>query len=176
MRTLPLSKVYQLLEPGPVVFLTTSQRGQPNVMTMSWHTMMEFTPPLVGCVVSNGDFSFSALRATKECVIAIPPASLAKIVVKVGNCTGQDTDKFAAFGLTTRVAKSVAAPLIEECFANLECRVVNTRLVSQYNFFVLEVTKAWVNRDWAAQKTIHHRGYGTFSVDGRSLMLNSQKP
>src|ERR1019366_3052513 len=72
MKNLPLSKVYQLLEPGPVVLLTTAQNGHANVMTMSWHMMVEFEPPLVACVVSSADYSFAALRATKECVIAVP--------------------------------------------------------------------------------------------------------
>jgi ABC-type multidrug transport system fused ATPase/permease subunit len=57
MKTIfPLSEVYRLLEPGPVVLLTTTRAGRPNVMPMSWHLMMEFTPPLVGCVVSNGNY------------------------------------------------------------------------------------------------------------------------
>jgi len=72
MRVLPLSKVYQLLEPGPVVLLATSSGGTANVMTMSWHMMVDFEPPLVACVVSSGDHSFAALRKAKECVIAIP--------------------------------------------------------------------------------------------------------
>ena len=64
--TFPLSKVYRLLEPGPVVLLTTLRAGRPNAMPMSWHLMMEFIPPLVGCVVSNGDYSFATLKQTKE--------------------------------------------------------------------------------------------------------------
>ena len=59
-RSFPLSKVYGLLEPGPVLLLTTAHKGRANVMTMSWHTMMEFEPPLVGCVVSGRDFSFDS--------------------------------------------------------------------------------------------------------------------
>ena len=75
---LPLSRVYGLLEPGPVVLLTTAHKGRVNVMTMSWHTMMEFEPPLVGCVVSGRNFSFDLLRASKECVLAVPSSALAK--------------------------------------------------------------------------------------------------
>ena len=78
MKNLPLAKVYQFLEPGPVVLLTTARKGRANVMTMSWHMMVEFDPPLVACVVSNADYSFAALRATKQCVIAIPAVHLAK--------------------------------------------------------------------------------------------------
>ena len=72
MKDLALSKVYQLLEPGPVVLVTTAHKGSANVMTMSWHMMVEFEPPLIACVVSNANYSYAALRATKECVIAIP--------------------------------------------------------------------------------------------------------
>jgi flavin reductase (DIM6/NTAB) family NADH-FMN oxidoreductase RutF len=93
MKDLPLSKVYQLLEPGPVVLLTTAHKGRANVMTMSWHMMVEFEPPLVACVVSNADHSFVALRTTKECVIAVPGLELAPIVVRIGNCSGRDVDR-----------------------------------------------------------------------------------
>lgn len=176
MKDLPLDEVYQVLEPGPVVLLTTSQHGHPNVMTMSWHMMVEFTPPLVACVVSSGDFSFTALRATKECVIAVPAVELAKKVVGIGNCSGADTDKFATFGLTPLPAEQVKAPLIAECFANLECRVVNTRLVNSHNLFLLEVVKAWRDPAQKQPKTIHHRGYGTFAVDGEIIHLPSVMP
>ena len=65
-KPLSLSKVYQLLEPGPVVLLTTARKGRANVMTMSWHMMVEFEPPLVACVVSSANHSFAALRATRR--------------------------------------------------------------------------------------------------------------
>jgi flavin reductase (DIM6/NTAB) family NADH-FMN oxidoreductase RutF len=83
MKELSLSKVYQLLEPGPVVLLTTARKGLANIMTMSWHMMVEFEPPLVACVISNANFSFAALRATKECVIAVPARKLAIKVVGI---------------------------------------------------------------------------------------------
>lgn len=173
-RALPLSKVYGLLETGPVVLLTTMHRGKPNVMTMSWHTMMEFEPPLVGCVVSGNDFSFEALRKTRQCVLNIPTAELASQVVKCGNVSGRDLDKFQAFGLATAPATLVAAPLIDECFANLECRVADLRLMNRYNFFVLEVLKAWVDSRCMNARTLHHRGHGVFMVAGDSIKLPSR--
>ncbi|WP_374304190.1 flavin reductase family protein [Ferrovibrio sp.] len=182
LKSLPLSDVYALLEPGPVVLLTTADKtGRANVMTMSWHMMMEFTPPLVGCVVSEGNFSFKALRATKECVIAIPARRLAAKVVKVGNCSGRDfpdksgADKFRAVGFTPLPAKDVHAPLVAEAFANLECRVVDTRMVARYNMFVLEVVRAWRDPAQKNPKTIHHQGWGRFAVDGRIITLKSEK-
>ncbi|MGZ5997758.1 MAG: flavin reductase family protein [Rhizomicrobium sp.] len=176
LKELPLSKVYQLLEPGPVVLLTTSEKGRANVMTMSWHMMVEFEPPLIACVVSNGDHSFSALRKTKTCVIAIPAAKLASKVVKIGNCSGRDVEKFSKFGLTPLPAERVAPPLVAECFANLECEVVDTSLVGKYNIFVLEVLKAWRDPQQKNPKTLHHQGFGRFAVDGKVLKLASRMP
>jgi flavin reductase (DIM6/NTAB) family NADH-FMN oxidoreductase RutF len=176
MKNLPLSKVYQLLEPGPVVLLTTARKGRANVMVMSWHMMVEFEPPLIACVVSNANFSHAALRATKECVIAIPALELASKVVAIGNCSGRDVDKFKRFGLTPMPAKRVAPPLVAECFANLECRVVDTHLVNKYNLFVLEVLKAWHDPAQKNPRTIHHHGYGSFVVDGERIRIKSKMP
>ncbi len=174
MEELPLSKVYQLIEPGPTVLLTTAHQGHANVMTMSWHMMVEFDPPLIACVVSCVDHSFAALQATKECVIAIPARHLAAKVVEVGNCSGREVEKFATSGLTPMPAEHVGAPLVAECFANLECKVVNTRLVNTYNLFVLEVVKAWTDPAQQDSRTIHHRGYGTFVVDGELIEFKSK--
>jgi flavin reductase (DIM6/NTAB) family NADH-FMN oxidoreductase RutF len=172
-RAYPLSKVFGLLEPGPVVLVTTARKGRTNIMTMSWHTMMEFEPPLVGCVISGRNVSFNALKASRECVINIPTLALAKQVVGIGNCSGDSVDKFAKFGLTLVTASQVAAPLIEECYASLECRVADTRLVNRYNFFILEVVQAWVETSIKQPQTLHHRGNGVFVVAGETIKLRS---
>lgn len=176
MKALALSKVYQLLEPGPVVLLTTAQKGRVNVMALSWQTMVEFEPPLIACVVSDANFSHAALRATKECVIAIPALELAPKVVGAGNCSGRVVDKFKRFGLTPAVAAIVKAPLVSECFANLECKVVDARLAGKFNLFILEVVKAWRDPAQRSPKTIHHHGLGRFAVDGEIIKLKSAKP
>ena len=173
-RTFPLSRVYQLLEPGPVVLLTTIRKGRANVMTLSWHTMMEFEPPLVGCVISDRNYTFATLKATKECVINIPTVELAKKVVGCGNVSGRAVDKFAAFRLTPIPAARVAPPLVAECYASLECRVVDARLAAKYCFFVLQVVKAWIEPARKRPRTIHHLGYGAFMVAGRTIKLPSK--
>jgi flavin reductase (DIM6/NTAB) family NADH-FMN oxidoreductase RutF len=70
-------------------------------------------------------------------------------------------------------AARVTPPLIAECFANLECRVADTRLVNTYTLFVLEVLKAWTDPTQKNPKTIHHHGYGRFAVDGKMIRLKS---
>jgi flavin reductase (DIM6/NTAB) family NADH-FMN oxidoreductase RutF len=173
-RTLSLAKVYGLLEPGPVVMLTTARNARANIMTMSWHTMIEFEPPLIGCVVSNRNYSFDLLKATRECVINIPTVEIADKVVRCGNTSGVNIDKFEKFGLTRKPAGQIAAPLIDECFANLECRVVDTRMVNKYCLFIVEVVQAWINPAIKHPRTIHHLGNGNFMVAGERIKLRSK--
>jgi flavin reductase (DIM6/NTAB) family NADH-FMN oxidoreductase RutF len=173
-KSFPLSKVYRLLESGPVIMVTTSRRGKHNVMPMSWHTMMEFEPPLVGLIIGDANDSFGLIKATKECVINIPTVEIAKKVVACGKIHGAKTDKFEKFNLTPKPASKVKAPLIEECYANFECRVVDTKMVAKYCFFVVEVVKAWIDPKVKNPQTLHHLGKEDFMVAGKRIRIKSK--
>ncbi len=172
-KSFPLSEVYRLLEPGPVVMVTTARHGRANIMTQSWHTMMDFEPPIVGCIISDRSYTFGILKATRECVINIPTVELAPKVVRGGNLSGKKVDKFKALALTAVPAARVKPPLIDECYANLECKVVDARLAAKYNLFILEVLKAWVDPSRKNPRTLHHLGRGVFMVAGRKFKLRS---
>ena len=167
----PVSKVRRYLEPGPVVLVSSAYKGENNIMTMGWHTIMEFSPSLIGCMITAANHSYEMIRKSKECVINIPELHLAETVASIGNCTGAEVDKFEEFGLTAQPATKVGAPLIKECFANIECEVVDSRLLKKYNFFILEVVKAHVPKTPKYPRTIHYRGDGIFMVSGETLNL-----
>jgi flavin reductase (DIM6/NTAB) family NADH-FMN oxidoreductase RutF len=167
----PLSKVYQLLEPGPVVMVTTERNGKPNIMTMTWHMMLDFEPPTFACVISNRNYSFKNISDLQECVINIPSAELANTVIGVGNCSGARVDKFKKFHLTQQPASKVHPPMIAECFANLECKVIDTQLAHKYNVFILQVVKAWMAPLKKRPRTLHHCGRGVFIVDGKLIKI-----
>ena len=170
----PLSKVYTLIEPGPVVMVTTAYKGRPNIMTLSWHTMIDFEPPLLGCVVSNRSHTFEILRTTGECVINIPTVELAKKAVGCGNTSGREIDKFKKFRLTSAEASCVKAPLIGECYANLECNVVDAGMADRYNLFILEVVQAWIDPRKKDPRTLHHRGKDVFMASGKTIRLRNK--
>ena len=174
-KSFPLSKVYQLLEPGPVVLVTTALKEKTNIMTMSWLMMIDFEPPIIGFVMSAQNYSYDFLKASKECVINIPTVELASQVVGVGNTSGRKVDKFKKFQLTQEPASQVNAPLISECYANLECKVIDTKMATKYNIFILEVLKAWVTPSKTRPRMIHHCGNGVFVVDGKIFKLPSKK-
>jgi flavin reductase (DIM6/NTAB) family NADH-FMN oxidoreductase RutF len=167
----PVEQIRRLMEPGPVVLVSSAWKGQRNVMTLGWHTVMEFTPSLLGCVIAAGNHSFEMIRRSRQCVINIPEAQMAEVVTRIGNCSGAELDKFAAFGLTAEKAEQVAAPLIAECHSSLECRLHDAALVGKYNFFIWKVVKAHVARSPKRPRTLHYRGEGAFTLSGESRSL-----
>ena len=171
---LPVAKVRRYLEPGPVVLVTAAHGGHRNIMTMGWHTVMEFTPSLIGCVIAASNYSFELIRRSRECVINVPTEPLTDQVVGIGNCSGAEADKFARFGLTAQTAHSVQAPLIRECHANFECKLADGALVQQYNFFIFEVVKAHVARSPRHPRTLHYTGDGEFMVAGKTITRRSK--
>ncbi len=162
----PVAEIRRFLEPGPVVLVSSAWKGKTNIMTMGWHTVMEFTPSLVGCIISSSNHSFEMIRRSRECVINVPTADLAEAVVRIGNSSGRDLDKFAAFGLTAAPATRLKAPLVRECYASFECKLVDARLVRAYNFFIFEVVKAHVATAPRYPRTLHYRGDGVFMLSG----------
>jgi flavin reductase (DIM6/NTAB) family NADH-FMN oxidoreductase RutF len=167
----PVSEIRRFLEPGPIVLVSSKHKGRTNIMTMGWHMVIEFSPALIGCLISSGNHSHAMIRDSAECVINIPEMPMAPTVAKIGNCSGADTDKFKKFKLTADDAEEVEVPLIHECYANLECKLHDDALVERYNVFIFEVVKAHAAARPKYPKTIHYYGEGMFMVSGRSLNL-----
>ncbi|WP_338041413.1 flavin reductase family protein [Niabella beijingensis] len=106
----PVSEARIYLEPAPAVLLSSFYKDRNNIMAMGWYTILEFTPSLVGCMISSGNYSFELVRNSRECVINIPTFGLAETLVAIGNCSGYNLDKFEKFGLTPQKAVKVKAP------------------------------------------------------------------
>jgi flavin reductase (DIM6/NTAB) family NADH-FMN oxidoreductase RutF len=167
----PVSRVRQYLEPGPIVLISSRWEGKTNIMTLGWHTVMEFSPSLVGCVISAGNHSYNMIRKSGECVINLPTTKLTDTVVGIGNTSGSHLDKFEHFKLTADKATEVEAPLIRECHANFECKLHDDTLADPYNFLIFEVVKAHVMPKPKYPETLHYTGDGVFTLSGKAINL-----
>ncbi|UYL09935.1 flavin reductase family protein [Bdellovibrio sp. SKB1291214] len=172
-KNFPVEKVRRFLEPGPIALVSSQFKGETDIMAMGWHTVLEFSPSLVGCMITQANHSFELIRKSKECVINIPTVELLNIAVRIGNCSGKDVNKFSEFNLTPEKADAVDAPLIRECFANLECKLVETKLFNSYNFFIFEVVKAHAPTTPKYPKTFHYTGDGVFMTSGKHVSRKS---
>ncbi len=165
----PVDKARRILEPGPTVLVASAWKGRTNIMTMGWHTIMEFKPSLLGCVIASSNHSFEMIRKSGECTINVPMANLVDTVVAIGNCSGDTHDKFTEFDMTAIDGTEVAAPTIGECFASFECRISDKRMIKDYNFFILEIVAAHVASSPRHSKTIHYHGQGIFTEAGQVI-------
>jgi flavin reductase (DIM6/NTAB) family NADH-FMN oxidoreductase RutF len=170
----PVSGIRRYLEPGPIVLVSSAWKGRSDIMTMGWHTVMEFTPSLVGCIISSANHSHRMIRDGGECVINLPTTKLVDEVVGIGNTSGDEIDKFEHFGLTKVEAAKVGAPLIGECHANFECRLHDDSLVQKYDFFIFEVVKAHIAASPRHPETLHYTGDGIFMVSGKIISRRRQ--
>jgi flavin reductase (DIM6/NTAB) family NADH-FMN oxidoreductase RutF len=138
---------------------------------------MDFTP-VFAITTGEWNHSFEALRQIRECVIAIPTVDMLDTVVGIGTCSGADTDKFARFKLTPVKGKIVRSPLIKECLANIECKVID--IVEKHNIVVLQAVAAFIDAERKEKRMVHAVGDGTFIVDGRRIdrkkMMASKLP
>ncbi len=143
-------------------------------MTMGWHMMLEFSQALVVCCILDRNHSFEMIRKAKECVINIPTVELVNAVIGIGTCSGDRIDKFRKFGLSPVTASKVGAPLIKECYANFECKLAESKLISRYGLFIWEAVKAHVAISPKYPKTLHYRGDGVFMFSGESINLRRE--
>lgn len=165
-RDFPVSNIRRFLEPGPIILVSSAWKDEMNIMTMGWHMIMGEDPSLVGCFIWDQNHSYDMIRKSKECVINIPTTDIASTVVKIGNCSGRDVNKFEKFKLTPVPGKKVEAPRIKECYANFECKLIDTSLIKKYSLFVFKVVKGYAATSPKFPETIHYRGDGLFMVSG----------
>jgi flavin reductase (DIM6/NTAB) family NADH-FMN oxidoreductase RutF len=175
-KSFPVEGVRRFLEPGPIVLVSSALNGEENIMTMGWHSMMGYD--MIGCYIWEANYSHNMIKKSKQCCINIPEVHLMEQSIAIGNSTGAEIDKFTAFGLTPVPAKKIEAPLIKECYANLECEVIDSHLVSKYNFFILQVVAAHAATAPKYPKTFHYTGDGVFMLSGshanRSKLFNPE--
>ena len=175
MEKFPLERAFTFFESGPAVIVTTSDSVKNNIMTMSWHMLLDFTP-IIACCIGPWNYSYNTLKKTSECVLCVPGADIMETVVDIGNCSGEDTNKFEKFALTPRQGEKVKAPLITECLACLECKLMEEYISGKkdMHMFVLEGVNAWHNPHRKEQRAFHAKGDGTFFIDGERIDLRSR--
>ncbi|MBU0687619.1 MAG: flavin reductase family protein [Candidatus Margulisbacteria bacterium] len=172
-KNFPLDKAYRLLNHGPVVLISSTLDGKNNIMPIAWQSPVDLDPTRLALIIGDHSHTFKVVGKTKELVVNLPTVELVDKVFSCGKCHGHEVDKFRKFNLTPEKASKVKAPLIGECVANLECKVVDDKMMDTHNIFIVEVVAAWVEEgaydeflrvDKPNVKTLHHLGADVFTV------------
>lgn len=161
-----LERAFTYLESGPVILVTSSLDGRDDIMTISWHMVMDFTPH-IAITTGTWNESYQRIIDTKQCVVCVPGVDLLDSAIRIGTTSGSRTDKFAENGLTKLPADSVDAPLIGECLACIECEL--TDMVHEHGILIFRGVRLWENEEREERRTFHANGDGTFFADGELL-------
>jgi flavin reductase (DIM6/NTAB) family NADH-FMN oxidoreductase RutF len=148
LRTLEPSAGLRLLEPGPVVLITSMFRGHPNVMTAAWISPLGFDPPTITLAVHPGRLTHDLVSKSEMFGISIPTMDLIKAVHQCGMTSGHELDKFEAAGLTPMDPLEIEAPRIYECVAHIECGVIERVSLADHDLFVAQILSADADSDY----------------------------
>lgn len=147
-----------LLLPRHTVLVTVldEPNNRTNIITLGWTTPVSHDPLIVGIAISPRRYSFGLIKEAKEFVINVPDITMAEESNWCGRKSGRRYDKFQETRFTQSPAKKIRTPVINECFVNLECRVVEEIVVGDHTTFFGEVVCAYARAD--AIKTVKHGG------------------
>jgi len=176
-REVQLGQAKWLLEPGCVVLVTSGTLEKANIMTFSWQTPLHSGEPcLLQLVINPNRYTYDLVQESRELVINVPGVKLAHQVHMIGTTSGRKGDKFEKSGLTPVASAMVAAPLIDECAANLECRVEQIIDLQHHHLLVCRAVRAvaeaaYFDGRWNPERfhTLHYLGGNRYGVMDRMI-------
>lgn len=170
MRTVTGSDIASLLNPRLALLVTCcDSQGQPNVLTVAWHTPLSHHPPLLGISIASTRHSHQLIQDTGFFALNIIPQSMLEAAEICGHLTGELDDKFAIAGLDTHLAKRISVPVLDDALAVLECCLENQVQAGDHTFFIGRVLHAQV----CPEKFSH--GWNPSQTDGLLLCLHRDR-
>lgn len=153
-----IAKLSWFLNTGQAVMLTccNTQKSINGIITVSWMTPTSHVPLLLMVSVGSGGketgvfayrVCYSFINETKEFGLNVPTIELTEAIGKVGSTHSDEVDKFAENGLTPMASRKISAPLITECFLNIECKVLQQFVTGDHTVFVAEPVAAYLDDD-----------------------------
>jgi len=138
--------IFEMLYPAPVILVTSVDgEGRPNIITLAWAMPTSYDPPMVALAVRPERYSYGLIKEAGEFVVNVPTRGLLGAVMACGTTSGRTVDKFRQAGLTPSPAKRVKPPIIEECIAHLECRLVDEVPTGSHRLLIGLVVAAYAD-------------------------------
>ena len=176
-----LAHSYLLLNHGPVTLVTSAYGGQTDVMAASWAMPLDFSPAKVIVIMDSNTLTRELVNASGEFGLQIPMRKIAAQTVAVGSESGRTVDKFTKFNLATFAAQKIQAPMLEDCAAWLECKVIPDAS-DRFDIMIAEVVAAYANAsvysdnrwhfgDDPMNRTMHYVAGGQFFATGECFKV-----
>lgn len=133
-----------------------------NIIAVSFCMPVSKKPPLLACAIGLEMYSRELIDEGGEFIVNVPPQELKREIYYCGFHSGRDVNKFQKSGLTPLPARHVKSPIIAECAAFMECRVVQTLDTGDKRLFVGEVLEAYADEGPANHANPLEYAFGEF--------------
>jgi flavin reductase (DIM6/NTAB) family NADH-FMN oxidoreductase RutF len=134
-----------LLAPIPAVMVSCGTKDKADIVTIAWTGIINSHPAKTYVSVRPERFSYGLIKETREFVINLVPADLARAADLCGMKTGAKVDKFKEAKLTPEYVEEVSCPIIKECPISLVCKVTDIVPLGSHDMFIAEVAAIYVN-------------------------------
>ncbi|MFC1910866.1 flavin reductase family protein [Chloroflexota bacterium] len=128
-----------LLYPLPVVLVGANVDGEPNFSAYAFCGIVNSRPPMISVSFQHHRYTFKGIKQNGLFSVNIPSVDLAIEADYCGLVSGRDTDKVTECKFTIFYGKLEKAPMICECPANLECRVIHTLNLGSHELVVGQI-------------------------------------
>ncbi len=181
-KEIQLEKANRILNIGGVVLVTAKFNGRDNITPVAWNVPVSKEPPLVAVAIAPERFIYGLIEQSGEFAVNLPTLKILKELYFCGRHSGREIDKFRRVKLTRINAKLISAPLIDECIANLECKVEKIYPAGDHNLIIGRVFRAIVEEDLFDDylkvnldeaKTVHHLGGSLFTIPGEIIDIKN---
>lgn len=169
-------KACRLIHPMHTVMVTcASKAGKANIITLAWVMPTSAKPPMVAISVAPRRYSHKLIEESGEFVVNVPSIRLVRQTLFCGRTSGSKVAKFKEARLTAAPAKKVKAPIVKECVAHLECKLVQKITTGDHTLFVGEVLAAYVNKGVFTDTYDVEKAKPVFHMGGNSFITASTK-
>ncbi len=141
-----------MMAPLPSVMVSCGSMEKSNIITVAWTGVVNSDPPYVYISVRPSRYSHDIIENSGEFVINLVPKKLSSAMDLAGCTTGARIDKFEKLKLTKLAGDVVAAPLIEECPVNFECRIFQTVKLPSHDMFLAEIVAIHADENLVSEK------------------------
>jgi len=146
-KKVPIEKFYYYGNPRMVALVVSKGAQGPNIITVAMHSPMSLTPPRYGIGIDKRRYSYSLLQEKGEFTVNFAPFLHVDKVHFCGRNSGRGRDKFKESGFTQAKAETIEVPIIKECYAHYECKVVDKYDAGSHVWFVGDVLNVIIDTD-----------------------------
>lgn len=151
----------RILFPLPTVLVVTGNMEKANIATIAWISILSSKPPTLGISVGTKGFTGEQIITNRNFSVNIATADIMKEADFCGITSGKNMDKFKLTGLTKVASSIIEAPIINECPLNIECKLIEAKMVGTTNHFIGEIVETHIDND----KIKDIKNWGTINIE-----------